>query len=70
MNPPATLTPETSAIVEDILFGLNEQGQTLIVVTHDEDLAAKCARQIRIQDVRSLKHRGESMKLRDIFTLL
>ncbi|GAA4108190.1 ABC transporter ATP-binding protein [Enteractinococcus coprophilus] len=49
-EPTGNLDSETSAVVEDILFGLNEQGQTLIVVTHDEDLAAKCARQIRIQD--------------------
>ena len=49
-EPTGNLDSETSAIVEDILFGLNAEGQTLIVVTHDEDLAAKCSRQIRIQD--------------------
>ena len=49
-EPTGNLDSETSAVVENILFGLNEEGQTLIVVTHDEDLAAKCDRQIRIQD--------------------
>lgn len=49
-EPTGNLDSETSAVVEDILFGLNKEGQTLIVVTHDEDLAAKCSRQIRIQD--------------------
>lgn len=49
-EPTGNLDSETSAVVENLLFGLNTQGQTLIVVTHDEDLAAKCARQIRIQD--------------------
>lgn len=49
-EPTGNLDSETSAVVEDILFGLNAQGQTLIVVTHDEDLAAKCDRRIRIQD--------------------
>lgn len=49
-EPTGNLDSETSAVVEDILFGLNAKGQTLIVVTHDEDLAAKCARRIRIQD--------------------
>ena len=49
-EPTGNLDSETSAVVEDLLFGLNAEGQTLIVVTHDEDLAAKCNRQIRIQD--------------------
>src|SRR5690625_2740559 len=49
-EPTGNLDSETSAVVEDILFGLNAEGQTLIIVTHDEDLAAKCDRQIRIQD--------------------
>ncbi|GAA2025511.1 ABC transporter ATP-binding protein [Yaniella flava] len=49
-EPTGNLDSETSAVVENLLFGLNEEGQTLIVVTHDEDLAAKCDRQIRIQD--------------------
>ena len=42
---------KTSKKIEDLLFGLNkESGITLIIVTHDESLAAKCDRQIRIQD--------------------
>ena len=49
-EPTGNLDSETSAVVEDILFGLNAEGQTLIVVTHDEDLAAKCDRRIRLQD--------------------
>lgn len=49
-EPTGNLDSETSAVVEDLLFGLNAEGQTLIVVTHDEDLAVKCDRQIRIQD--------------------
>lgn len=49
-EPTGNLDSETSAVVENLLFGLNAEGQTLIVVTHDEDLAAKCHRQIRIQD--------------------
>ena len=42
---------KTSKKIEDLLFSLNkENGITLIIVTHDEALAAKCNRQIRIQD--------------------
>lgn len=50
-EPTGNLDSATGAIVEDILFGLNrEQGITLIVVTHDEELAARCDRRINIRD--------------------
>ncbi len=38
-------------MVEDILFRLNrEHGITLIVVTHDDELAARCDRRVQIRD--------------------
>lgn len=50
-EPTGNLDSKTGAVVEDILFELNrEHGITLIVVTHDEDLAARCDRQLRIRD--------------------
>ena len=50
-EPTGNLDLKTSKKIEDLLFGLNkESGITLIIVTHDESLAAKCDRQIRIQD--------------------
>jgi len=50
-EPTGNLDSATGAVVEDILFDLNrEQGITLIVVTHDEDLAARCDRRIYIRD--------------------
>ena len=50
-EPTGNLDSKTSAKVEDLLFGLNkENGITLVIVTHDEALAQKCDRQIRIQD--------------------
>ena len=50
-EPTGNLDSTNGAVVEDILFGLNrEQGITLIVVTHDEDLAARCDRRIQIRD--------------------
>lgn len=50
-EPTGNLDSATGAVVEDILFGLNrEQGITLIVVTHDEELAARCDRRIYIRD--------------------
>ena len=50
-EPTGNLDSKTSKKIEDLLFGLNkESGITLIIVTHDESLAAKCDYQIRIQD--------------------
>ena len=50
-EPTGNLDSNTGAVVEDILFSLNrENGITLIVVTHDEDLAARCDRRIVIRD--------------------
>ena len=38
-------------MVEDLLFNYaKEHGATLIIVTHDEDLAQRCQRIIRIKD--------------------
>ncbi|GGF23738.1 ABC transporter ATP-binding protein [Subtercola lobariae] len=50
-EPTGNLDTATGAIVEDILFSLNkEHGITLIVVTHDVELAARCDRQFFIRD--------------------
>lgn len=50
-EPTGNLDSNTGAIVEDILFTLNkEKGITLIIVTHDEELASRCDRQIRVKD--------------------
>lgn len=50
-EPTGNLDTATGAVVEDILFGLNrENGITLLVVTHDEELAARCDRRILIRD--------------------
>lgn len=50
-EPTGNLDSATGAKVEDILFDLNKKhGITLVIVTHDEDLAARCQRQIFISD--------------------
>jgi putative ABC transport system ATP-binding protein len=50
-EPTGNLDSATGNAVESILFGLNQKnGITLIVVTHDEDLAAKCDRQVILKD--------------------
>ncbi len=50
-EPTGNLDSVTGEKVEDMLFGYNkENGVTLIIVTHDPDLASKCDIQIRIKD--------------------
>jgi len=50
-EPTGNLDSETGAKIEELLFNYNKQkGATLIVVTHDDDLAKKCDYQIRIKD--------------------
>jgi putative ABC transport system ATP-binding protein len=50
-EPTGNLDTSTGAIVEDILFSLNKnKGITLILVTHDHELAARCDRQIFLRD--------------------
>lgn len=52
-EPTGNLDSHTGSVVEDILFTLNrESGITLIVVTHDEELAARCDRRILVRDGR------------------
>lgn len=50
-EPSGALDSNTGAMIEDLLFTLNkERGVTLVIVTHDLDLAAKCDRQLHMKD--------------------
>lgn len=50
-EPTGNLDTVTGATIEKLLFGLNKQGgSTLVVVTHDEELAAKCDMRVYIKD--------------------
>jgi putative ABC transport system ATP-binding protein len=50
-EPTGNLDTATGNIVEDLLFDLNrEHGITLVIVTHDEELAARCDRRINLRD--------------------
>jgi putative ABC transport system ATP-binding protein len=55
-EPTGNLDSATGDIVEKLLFGYNRKyGTTLIIVTHDHELAEKCDMQIRIRDGKILK---------------
>ncbi len=50
-EPTGNLDSATGALIQDLLLRLNsERGITLVMVTHDWDLAAKCERFIEIKD--------------------
>jgi putative ABC transport system ATP-binding protein len=50
-EPTGNLDTATGATIEKLLFGLNKQGgSTLVIVTHDEELAAKCNIRIYVKD--------------------
>jgi putative ABC transport system ATP-binding protein len=58
-EPTGNLDSKTGENIENLLFTLNKkQGITLIIVTHDPDLAARCDRQVHIKDGRIVA-RGE-----------
>ena len=50
-EPTGNLDESTGAYVADLLFSMTEsQGKTLVLVTHDPDLAGRCQRLVRIQN--------------------
>lgn len=50
-EPTGNLDSETGSKIEDLLFELHRNmGKTLIIVTHDAEIAAKCQRQIILKD--------------------
>ena len=60
-EPTGNLDTATGAVVEDLLFELNrKQGITLVIVTHDEELAARCDRQIYIRDGLVVSHAAQT----------
>jgi putative ABC transport system ATP-binding protein len=48
-EPTGSLDADSGAAVIDLLFGMNREfGTTLVLVTHDEQLASKCQRVVRL----------------------
>jgi putative ABC transport system ATP-binding protein len=54
-EPTGNLDTDTGRAIADLLFDLNTtRGTTLVLVTHDERLAARCQRQLRLEAGRLL----------------
>jgi putative ABC transport system ATP-binding protein len=52
-EPTGNLDSATGEKIEKLLFDFNRKlGSTLVIVTHDDDLAAKCDMQIHMKDGR------------------
>jgi putative ABC transport system ATP-binding protein len=49
-EPTGNLDSASGAQVLGLLRGLHAEGTTVVVITHDADVAAKCPRQVRIRD--------------------
>lgn len=61
-EPTGNLDSNTGAAVEKLMFDLNrDKGITLVVVTHDPDLASRCDRVIEMKDGRIIaEHKKEA----------
>lgn len=57
-EPTGNLDSATGDKVIKLLFDANKKGTTLIIVTHDEDLAKLCGRQVRIMDGKIVEDTG------------
>lgn len=55
-EPTGNLDSKTSHEVMQLFQSLNAQGRTIVVVTHEPDIAAYCKRQIRMVDGRIAEH--------------
>lgn len=53
-EPTGNLDSASGAAIVDLLHDLNQQGTTVVVITHDNDLAAEFPRRISIRDGRIL----------------
>lgn len=64
-EPTGNLDTVTGEKIEQLLFGFNRKlGSTLVIVTHDDDLAARCDMQVHIKDGRitEITHRKAGKK--------
>jgi putative ABC transport system ATP-binding protein len=66
-EPTGNLDSASAANVADLVFRLREKtGMTLILVTHDDALAARCPRRVRIRDGVIVDDTGQVVSARAI----
>lgn len=49
-EPTGALDRKTSADIMNCLLGLNDEGMTIIIVTHDNEIAGNCRRKVKLVD--------------------
>ncbi len=49
-EPTGALDSETAESILNLLFDLNKEGTTVLIVTHDGDVAKRCKRSVRLED--------------------
>lgn len=54
-EPTGALDEETGIKIMEIFKQLNKQGKTLIIVTHDSNIAQMCGRMVRIKDGKNIQ---------------
>ncbi len=62
-EPTGNLDPESAGHVVALLRQLNEEGQTIVLVTHDADLAEQASRVVRLRAGRIIEDRPSMRKL-------
>jgi putative ABC transport system ATP-binding protein len=65
-EPTGALDSKTSQEIINIMKGLNEQGHTIIIITHDWEVAKQAKRIVRIQDGRLFESRGDFIGISSI----
>ncbi|MGG5253547.1 ABC transporter ATP-binding protein [Neobacillus sp. SM06] len=58
-EPTGALDSKTSLEILEVMQGLNEQGHTIILITHDLAIAKQAKRMVRIQDGQLFENEGE-----------
>jgi putative ABC transport system ATP-binding protein len=59
-EPTGALDSKTSQDIMDVLISLNKEGHTIILITHDSDVAKKARRVLRISDGKLYEDEGKT----------